>query len=101
MRCCWCGMSRDPLGMRAPRVVPERCACGASFRPMPSTFEAFRRRDVMSGALWQGPTGVRVPNYSFIDCVIDNCRVGIHMEGPSHAYIEGLTVINTPVALEL
>lgn len=100
MRCCYCGTPRDPVGAPGPRVVPTACRCGASFRPMLSTFEAFRRRAVQSRAPWQGMPQRR-PNFSIIDCVIDNCRVGIHMEGPTHALIEGLTVVNTPVALEL
>jgi hypothetical protein len=68
---------------------------------MLSTFEAFRRRAIQSGAPWQGMPQRRVPNFSILDCMIENCRVGIHMEGPTHGLIDGLTVLNTPVALEL
>src|SRR6476660_7478967 len=100
MRCCYCGTPRDSVGARGPRVVPVACRCGATFRPMLSSFEAFRRRAIQSGARWQGVPQRRVPNFNIIDCVIDNCRVGIHMGG-GHAYISGLSVTNTPVAIEL
>jgi hypothetical protein len=78
-------------------VVPARCHCGAYFRPLLATFGTIRRVGVQS----LQARAYRPPNITFINCTIDTCRVGIHMEGPSHAYIEGLTVLNTPVALEL
>lgn len=40
------------------------------------------------------------PNITIIDCTIVNCGTGVVMNG-GHAVIDGLTVTNTPVAIEL
>jgi hypothetical protein len=67
---------------------------------LPSTIALLRNRAVESRAPGRGPAGYRIPTFTVIDCFIDNCRVGIHMEG-GHGRIHGLTVLNTPVAIEL
>lgn len=87
-----------PIALRD-RITRCQCLAGKLVR---RTSIGGLMRNAHTGSLPPGtfPRSNRTPNITVKDCRIENCGGGIRLDG-GHAVVDGLQVIDTPVAMEL